>query len=228
VFGDGRTAEAAIRRLNRVHAGVRGPVNDPVARSATGSDRYRALDPELLLWVQATLIVTSVAAYERWVGPLGATDRERFWAEARAVGVRMGIPLAASPPDWGALLAWWDRMLGPGGPISVTPTARALAPLILRPPLPLVPGPMVDLLALPGLALLPARLREGYGIAWGPGRERLARLLGLGVRLWTRAVPAEWRAMPQARRASARLRDAARLPAGRPRASGGAPASTSR
>src|SRR4249919_166286 len=39
VFGDGRTADAAVKRLNQVHAGVRG-------------EGYRALDPELLLWVQ--------------------------------------------------------------------------------------------------------------------------------------------------------------------------------
>jgi uncharacterized protein (DUF2236 family) len=49
VFGDARTAEKAVRRLNGVHATVRG-------------DGYRALDPALLLWVQVTLLVTSVRA----------------------------------------------------------------------------------------------------------------------------------------------------------------------
>ena len=48
------------------------------------------MDPELLLWVQATLIVTSVEAYRRWVRPLAATEKEQFWQEARRVGVRLG------------------------------------------------------------------------------------------------------------------------------------------
>jgi uncharacterized protein (DUF2236 family) len=206
VFGDGPTAEAAIRRLNRIHAGVRGPVQDPAARAATGADAYRALDPELLLWVQATLIVTSVDAYARWVRPLDDVDREAFWAEARSVGVRMGIPLERSPATWADLIAWWDRTLAPDGPIQVTPTARALAPLILRPPMPLVPAWGTHLLALPGLGLLPERLREAYGIAWSPTRARLADALALGVRAWTGVVPARWRSLPPARRADARAR----------------------
>ena len=202
VFGDGRAAERAVRRLNGIHAAVRGEAVDPVAAALARS--YRALDPQLLLWVQATLIVTSVRAYSYWVGPLSAADREQFWQEARTVGVRLGIPLSLSPADWPALAAYWRRMLAPDGPIQVTDTARRLAPLIVRPPLPLAPAPLVDLLSLPGLRFLPARLRRQYGIGWGPGREEMARLLGLAVRAWVRTVPPDWRAMPQARAAERR------------------------
>jgi uncharacterized protein (DUF2236 family) len=206
VFGDGATAERALRRLNGVHATVRGSVADPAAREATGAETYRALDPELLLWVQTTLIMTSVRAYRAWVGPLSRSQVETFWSEARQVGVCMGIPLAASPADWSALEAYWLRMLRPDGPIQVTPTARLLAPLIVRPPLPLVPGPLIDLAALPGLALLPPRLREAYGLPWGRARDLSARALGVGLRLWVAVVPSDWRAMPQARAADRRVR----------------------
>ncbi len=185
VFGDGRAAERAVRRLNGVHAGVRG-------------EGYRALDPQLLLWVQVTLIVTSVRAYERWVGPLTDAQRNRFWEEARAVGVRLGIPLALSPAGWPGLMGYWSEMLAPDGPIRPTPTAVRLSRLIVRPPLPLVPGPLVDLAALPGLALLPERLRAEYGVPWSPARATLARGLDLAIRAWTRAVPARLRWMPQA------------------------------
>ena len=57
VFGDGPAAERAVQRLSRVHASVRGGVHDPLARAASGASAYRALDPALLLWVQATLVV---------------------------------------------------------------------------------------------------------------------------------------------------------------------------
>lgn len=202
VFGNGAAAERAVRRLNGIHAGVRGETLDPGARAQAA--RYRALDPQLLLWVQVTLIVTSVAAYERWVQRLSADEREQFWQEARSVGVRLGIPLSLSPADWPALMDYWQRMLEPDGPIQPSATARRLAPLIVRPPLPLAPRLLVDFLALPGLAFLPPRLRKDFGIRWTAAHERAARLLGLAIRAWVRAVPLGWRTMPQARAAERR------------------------
>jgi uncharacterized protein (DUF2236 family) len=192
VFGDGAAAERAVRRLNAVHADVRG-------------ESYRALDPELLLWVQATLIVTSVRAYSRWVGPLSETERERFWQEARRVGVRMGIPLSVSPSDWRSLEAYWAQMVAPDGPIHPSETALRLTPLILRPPLPLLPGPVVDLLALPGLALLPGRIRDEFGIGWSGRKTALARGLDTAVRAWISVVPGPLRWMPQANAAYRRV-----------------------
>jgi uncharacterized protein (DUF2236 family) len=214
VFGDAREAERAIRRLNSIHRDVRGEAKDPVARDVVGA-AYRALDPGLLLWVQATLVLTSVEAYRRWVGPLRDDEKERYWQEARRVGVRLGIGLDRSPPTWPALLDYWARMLGPDGPIQVTPTASRLSRTIVRPPLPLVPAPLVDLLALPGLALLPARLKEAYGLSWGSRRARAAATLGRLVQLWVRLVPSGARAMPQARAAARRVSRGPRAPAHR-------------
>ena len=199
VFGDGAAAERAVRKLNGIHAGIRGTVADDEARHVAES--YRAMDPELLLWVQTTLIVTSVRAYRRWVGPLTRTELDRFWHEARAVGVRLGIPLTLSPADWPALTAYWRRMLAASGPIHVTPTARALAPMITRPPIAFVPGVAIDILALPGLSLLPKRLRQEFGIGWDSSRELAAASLGVAIRVWTKVVPTSLRSMPQARAA---------------------------
>jgi uncharacterized protein (DUF2236 family) len=192
VFGDGPSAERAVRKLNRVHGGIRG-------------EGYRAMDPELLLWVQSTLIVTSVAAYQRWVGPLTPAEKEQFWQEARRVGVRLGIGLDLSPRDWPGLEAYWEWMLSPDGPIKVSDVALRLAPSIIRPPFPLVPGLAIDLLTLPGFALLPPRIREDYGIAWSISRERTAIALGYAVRSWTRVIPLLLRSMPQAISADRRV-----------------------
>jgi uncharacterized protein (DUF2236 family) len=163
------------------------------------------MDPALLLWVQATLIVTSLAAYQRWVGPLSVDEREQFWQEARSVGVRLGIPLSLSPATWPALEAYWADMLAEDGPVHVTPTARRLARLIVRPPFPFVPGPLVDLAALPGLTLLPNRVRSEFGVSWSAPKSALADLLGTAVRAWTRVVPRSLRSMPQARAADRRV-----------------------
>jgi uncharacterized protein (DUF2236 family) len=202
VFGDGPTATAAVRRLNRVHAPVHGDVVDPVARARAA--RYRAMDPDLLLWVQATLIWTSVQAYQRWVAPLTPTDLDAFWAEARAVGARLGIPLARSPVDWPAFETYWSAMVGPEGPVHVTPTGRRLGRLVLRAPLPFLPQFLAPLLTLPAVDLLPARIRAEYELPWGAGRARLAGAMHAAVRLWVGLLPSAWRALPQARAAHAR------------------------
>jgi uncharacterized protein (DUF2236 family) len=193
VFGDGVCAEAAVKRLNRVHATVRG-------------ESYRALDPELLLWVQLTLVVTSVRVYHRWVTPLSRAELDQFWAEARSVGTRLGIPISLSPADWSGVAGYWRRMISPDGPIHVTPEAREMAPMIIRPPLPMMPGLAVDLLALPGLALLPPRLRREFGIPWGEPQALAARAADYAIRAWTQVMPADLRSMPQARSAFARAR----------------------
>src|SRR5687768_12024139 len=104
VFGDGRPAERAVRRLNGIHAGVRGADRDGARPDAAST--ARALDPALLLWAQETLIVNSLRADEAWVRQLGDSEKERFWQEARSVGTRLGIPLSLSPADWPALIAY--------------------------------------------------------------------------------------------------------------------------
>src|SRR3982074_439411 len=63
VFGDRETAMAAARTVNQVHARVRG-------------DGYHALDPDLLLWVHATLVDTALVTYETFVKRLTSTERE--------------------------------------------------------------------------------------------------------------------------------------------------------
>jgi uncharacterized protein (DUF2236 family) len=204
VFGDGPTAERAVRRLNEVHGWVRGEVLDPVARQASGDSSYRALDPELLLWVQATLLITGVEAYRRWVGPVTAADREALWSEASRVGRRLGIPASSSPADWPGLVAWYERQLAPGGPVVVTPTARTLADAIVHPPIRWLPTPLADLALLPAWSLLPAHLRDAFGIPWSTRRAFVARGLGAGLRAWIKLTPHRWRAMPQARSAERR------------------------
>src|SRR5438309_5125061 len=63
VFGDRATALAAARSVNRVHGRVQG-------------EGYRALDPELLLWVHSTLVDSAIVAYDTFVRKLRATERD--------------------------------------------------------------------------------------------------------------------------------------------------------
>src|SRR5271170_722788 len=55
-FGTPADAQAAYRRVDSVHGRVRGEIPAPTGTTAAP---YDARDPELLLWVQATLIDTA-------------------------------------------------------------------------------------------------------------------------------------------------------------------------
>jgi uncharacterized protein (DUF2236 family) len=160
VFGDRETALGAARAVNQVHASVR------------GSD-YRALDPDLLLWVHATLADTALVTYETFVQPLEARQREEFYEEFKLLGTLLGIPPDRFPDKHSDFEAYLDQMMSVDGPVRVDARALELAAQILRPPLRLLPGPAMLPLNVVTTGLLPPALREQYRLPWGPWERRL-------------------------------------------------------
>ena len=53
---------------------------------------FFANDPELLLWVAATLLDSSVVAYELFIEPLSAEEKEQLYQQAKRFGQLFGIP----------------------------------------------------------------------------------------------------------------------------------------
>jgi uncharacterized protein (DUF2236 family) len=202
VYASPRTSRREIRRLNELHVAVAGPVRDPDARVV--ADSYRARDPDLSLWVHATLIESTMTVYDAWFEHLTRTRRASYYAETLPVGRAFGIPDRLLPPDLRAFERYWSSMLGPDGPIHVNSTARSLATTIVHPPLGPLPAPLYDWLLWPAIALLPARLRAEYGIDWDPWRAFVAGGLRAGLTTWARRLPRAIRWMPQARAADRR------------------------
>lgn len=161
VFGDRETAVAAARAVNRVHGRVRG-------------EGYHALDPELLLWVQATLVDSALAAYETFVQPLQQKERADFYEESKLIGELLGIPRSTFPQTLGDFESYMEQMLA--GPVKVGETARSLGRLVLRPPLRLLPGAAMIPFEVITAGLLPPTLREQYGLPWGAAQRRAYRL----------------------------------------------------
>jgi len=96
VYGTAPQARAEIQRLNGLHRNIRGLVRDPAARERHGS-RYRARDPELSLWVHATLVDSTIAAYDAWIEPLSPERRARYYDETLSVGAAFRYP-GRTPP----------------------------------------------------------------------------------------------------------------------------------
>src|SRR5689334_7192052 len=201
VYGTTRTARDEIRRLNALHRDITGP-------------GYAARDPDLSLWVHATLVDSTIAVADAWLEPLSRERRGTYYLETRPVGRAFGVPDASLPSDLDAFGAYMAAMLAPDGPVRVSPVARELAQAVLQPPLaPLAPwlsGVPAELYAWtlwPSVGLLPASVREDYRLPWGR-RERLTSAwLVAGWRAWRPLLPASFRQMPRALAADRRIRD---------------------
>ena len=200
VYGTTRAARAEIRRLNTLHREITGP-------------GYAARDPELSLWVHATLIDSTIAVADAWLEPLPAARRAAFYAETRPVGRAFGVPDAMLPADLEAFERYVADLLGPAGPVRVSAVARELAGVVLRPTL----GPLAPWLAAipadayawtlwPSVGLLPASVRDDYGLAWGPRERLVSAWLVAGWRAWRPILPRSFRQMPQALAADRRMR----------------------
>jgi len=163
VFGDRETALGAARAVNQVHANIR------------GAD-YRALDPDLLLWVHATLADTALVTYETFVQRLKSRERESFYQEFKLLGELLGIPRDRFPDTYADFELYLAQMMSAEGPVRVDARARELAAQIMRPPLRLLPAPAMLPLNVVTTGLLPTVLRQQYHLPWGSGQQRAYRL----------------------------------------------------
>ena len=199
VYGTRTAARSEIRRLNELHRSITGPT-------------YRARDPDLSLWVHATLVDSTIVVADAWLEPLSRERRQRYYAETLPIGRAFGIPEARLPADLAAFEAYLAEATAPGGPVRVDPTARDLADAVLHPPL----GPVMPALTWlpaaayswtlwPAVGLLPAPILAGYGFTFGPVERAVSRWLVLSWRTWRPILPRGFRQMPQALAADARV-----------------------
>jgi len=164
VFGSRDDARRIGEEVRAVHARV------------TGSG-YRASDPELVCWVNATLLGTAVQMYERIVAPLLPAELDELVFDARRVGEVFGCPLDAQPSAWRAFESYWDTTVAS---LTVTECARRVAwSLLEREGLPLRPAwaaPVAVSRAITA-ATLPARIRDDYRLPWDRRAQTTAKFV---------------------------------------------------
>jgi uncharacterized protein (DUF2236 family) len=199
VFGSRSTADAAIRRVNAIHARVTG-------RMPESGASYAASDPEALLWVHATLVDTALRVYARFVAPLAPAEEQAYHVECARVAELLGVPSGDVPATIGELREWMGEMIG-SGRVRVTPQARDIARTVLYPTR-FPPRLAWDAAHLVSMSVLPAALRRQYGIAWSARRERGVERIARASRALMPWVPSPLRHVPQARAADRRVRQA--------------------
>lgn len=174
VFGEREAAERVTARVRRVHSRVRGTLDHSVGRFPAGTP-WAADDPDLLLWIVATLVDSSLLVYERYVRGLSSAEREEYWSDYQTVARLFGLPEERTPPTLRALRAYLAAMLR-GGDLYVSPEARELGvSIVLRPPVPLAARPLLEIANFITVGLLPGRLRRQYGLRWDPLRGLVHR-----------------------------------------------------
>jgi uncharacterized protein (DUF2236 family) len=88
IYGPRGKAEAMIARIRRMH--------DRVAGLTPAGEVYRANDPELLNWVQATAAYGFLQAYHAYVRPLSDLQRDRYYGEGTLAAGLYGASAATS------------------------------------------------------------------------------------------------------------------------------------
>ena len=203
VFGTTEEAHAAAEKLRRIHGHVRGTTEDGTP--------YEANDPDLLMWVHATLVDTSILVYETYIGSLAPFEKHQYYEEQKRLGEQFGVPLEHQPATYSDFNDYVHEMLYGGRELRVTAELRDVADASLRPklPVPFVGRPAIEYLNLVTTALMPEWLRTELGLPWSPRRERLHTAQRGVIRRLIPVLPSLLRDFPPARTAERRLRAAA-------------------
>lgn len=188
VFGDTPRAQRAMRRIDRRHAGVKGRTSD--------GRGYAARDPQLLLWVQATLVLTSLRWYEAVAGRLPASDRQSYWDEAKIFATGLGVPPELCPPTIGDLERYERGMLA----TAVVPdaTSRDVARGVLH-PFTFLPAAVYWPTDVITAGLLPPSLRGSFGLHWRSRERMFFQFVVHALRVLRRVVPRDVVSVPHAR-----------------------------
>ncbi len=189
VFGDRQHVEGALKKFHAMHARINGQISQAIGPYARGRS-YTGDDPELKLWVYATLVDTSLISYERFVTPLSAAEREQYYRETKVVARSLGISEADLPPNLTAFGNYMKRMLA-SDVLAVTDESRELAWHVLDPTVQGLQYASASLLRFVTAGLLPERFRHAFGLRWGARRQALLDGLSRTTRL-LRPVAPRW------------------------------------
>jgi uncharacterized protein (DUF2236 family) len=127
-FGRISEARAVSERVAARHRKVRGTVFPGVG----GASTYSAFEPDLLLWVLATLITAAVNGYELIYGELPITRKEAFYRDMCRFGTYFGVPESLSPKGWDAFDTYYTNMIE-GELLGSHPMCGELARAVIHP-----------------------------------------------------------------------------------------------
>ncbi|MEV5748270.1 oxygenase MpaB family protein [Actinoallomurus sp. NPDC052308] len=184
-FGSREEADRLSAVVRRMHTTVTG-------------EGYRADDPELQVWVAATLFATAAHAYRLFFRALTREELADYYEQSKVFATILGCPYAMMPATYADFREYYARTLAE---LRISDASRAIADQVLHPRLP--GGP----LNRPGLAairlltagLMPEPIRRQYGWRWDRARQVRFHLLVRSLRLVYPRLPLPVRTLPRDR-----------------------------
>ena len=180
-LGSPEESEQLAASVSRIHTYVKGP-------------GYSALDPDLQLWVAATLYMNALHLYEAILGPMPVAMREEFCRECALFGTLLGCPEDLWPSSVAEFEEYWDRALAS---LVISEEAKRICRDVLyNRALPFYLRPLQPLNRFVSTGLLPEHMRAEFGLVWDARRERLFQSVMRGLRLTYPRLPRRLRNLP--------------------------------
>jgi len=152
VYGPRSAAQKMIAGVVRAHESVRGTTADGTA--------YRANDPRLLDWVQATASFGFIQAYSQFVTTLSPDEISRGFAESAEAARLYGATGApTSSEEWQMLLTEIEPSLEPSATLGEFLAIMAKAPLLPR-----LARPVQNMMIRAAFEIIPPELRQKLGL----------------------------------------------------------------
>ena len=198
---------APLARLERTLAATYTVVFGPVTEATRAADSvhavhekvvgsgYRASDPDLLLWVHATLVDTALCIHRRFLRPLSDADAERYYQESTRVAELFGLPRSYQPEDLAGFREYVRSMVAALA-ADLSDESHQMAETALHPRLPLVMAPLMAGVREVTAGLLPGPLREAYRLPWDGCRQVAMEAASLALRTSLPRVPSILRRFP--------------------------------
>lgn len=189
-FGSKAQSNQTAQRLWKIHSAIRGEAPVP----------YVATQPELLLWVLATLTDTTLRVFERYpVAGLPPDWKERFYEESKIAARLLGIPDGFYPDHLPAFDAYFKSVVE-SDLLGSNHSCREVAQAILQHPK--APNKLALLLAS---GWLPTPICERLGIPkTADAAARMERFLSRFLRIY-RLIPSAIRWNPSYHQARYRI-----------------------
>lgn len=147
-YGTPEEKKTIINMVHGAHAPVRG-------------DGYSADDPELQMWVAATLYATGTDVYEKIFGKFDDATADRIYAQYAVLATALRVPPAMWPKTRADFWAYWDKTIA-----SLPITKDALdvkRDLLYNKNMPLWVRLNMPAVRLATAEWMPEQLREPYG-----------------------------------------------------------------
>ena len=169
-FGDKKTAINSAKRLYNIHSMIRGTAVWEI-EDETIYKPYCAADSDLLFWVLATMIDTTLIVTEKIKGEIPQKEKNQFFEESKITAQLMGIPLEHYPKDLEAFYLRYNAIIN-DNTLLVGKSGAAISKAIFN-----LPFPIRAFLKLIAAGFLPVHVSKQFGLKLSPFSKAIFKIV---------------------------------------------------